>query len=152
MGEVLRPRLAFAFNQPFIRCDFLQGHRAAGTKLLRGDANLCAEAELCTVGEAGRSIPVNAGSVDMGLELAGSLNILCDDGLAVAGTMLVNMCQGLIERTYSHNIHLIVHELRIVVSLIVEEKLNLSLHRSQQSSKVCLPVLVDEQRIECVTD
>ena len=88
----------------------------------------------------------------MGLELTGGSFILSDDGFAMARTVLVNMCQGLIERTDSHNIHLIVHELRVVESLVVEKELHLALHRSQQSSEVSLPVLVNEQRVESVAD
>ena len=87
MGAVLGPCLTFAFNQPFVRCDFLQGHRAAGAKFLCGDANLGAQAKLCAVGEAGWSVPVDAGSIDVSLELTGGLFVLRNDGFAKASSI-----------------------------------------------------------------
>ena len=58
------------------------------------------------------------------------------------------MRQGLVERIHRHDVHLIVHELRVVAALVVVEELHFPLHRGEQCRQVGRAVLVDEQRVE----
>ena len=88
----------------------------------------------------------------MRLELAGGLLVLRDDGLAVSAAVLVDVGQCLVERRDGDDIHLVVHELRVVQAFVVIVECYLPLHRSQQLGDVGLAVLVDEQRVECIAD
>jgi len=56
LRKSLRARLTVATNQPLIRGDFFEGHGSAGVQFLCADANLCAEAELTAISEAGGGI------------------------------------------------------------------------------------------------
>ena len=142
--------LSFAFDEPFVGSDLLEGHGAARAQLLRRYANLGTKAELGSVGERRGGVPVDAGGIDMLLEAAGGRFVLGDDGLAVARAVAVDVGQGLVERADGHHVHLVVHELCVVAALVVEEELHLSLHRSQQCRQVAETVFVDEQRVEGV--
>ena len=93
-----RPHLSFALDNPLVGSDFFQGHRTARTQLLRADANLRSQSELGAVGKRGGGIPIDAGGIDMRLELAGGLLVLRDDGLAVPGAVTVDVLQCLVER------------------------------------------------------
>jgi hypothetical protein len=59
------PRLAGAANLVLEGGELLQSDRSAGMELAGGDANLCAEAELSTVGKLGRGVVHDNGAVDL---------------------------------------------------------------------------------------
>jgi hypothetical protein len=62
--NLLHLDLARAANDVFVSGKFLEGHGAAGVKLIGGDADLGAETELATIGETGGGVPVNGGGID----------------------------------------------------------------------------------------
>ena len=80
------PNLSFSFDYPLVGGKLLKTHRTARPQLLRAYAYLGSEAELCAVSEAGRRVPVHAGSVDLGLKLVRTALVLRYDALAVART------------------------------------------------------------------
>ena len=62
------------------------------------------------------------------------------------------MIESLLQRIDDDDIHLIVHKFGVVATFVIEEELHLSFHRSQQLVQLTLPVFMDEQRVERITN
>ena len=69
----------------FIAAKLLQTHRASGVELLRGDANLAAQAELTAVGESGAGIDINSGAVHQSDKPTDGIFFLGQDAVTVLG-------------------------------------------------------------------
>ena len=72
-------------------------HRTAGVELLRGDADLRAEAELAAVGEPGRGVRHDHGRVDFGEEALSAGVVVRDDRLGVVSGVLPDMGEGVVQ-------------------------------------------------------
>lgn len=67
-------------------------------QLLRADTDLSAKTKFLTICEAGRSIDINAGSIDLPEEALGVLVISRHDTFAVACVVAIDMRDGFVER------------------------------------------------------
>ena len=65
-------------------------------KLLGGNTHLAAKSEFTAVGEAGAGVDIDAGAVHQGGELCGVVLIVCNDRIAVMGTVRIDMCDCLL--------------------------------------------------------
>ena len=101
--------MSLTFDEPFVGGDFLQGHWAARPKLLSTDAYFGAKTELCTVGKAGRSIPIDAGCIHLCLEKACLPLVAGDDTLTVAASVLADMVDGSLQRGHGLDGHSVIH-------------------------------------------
>ena len=81
-------------------------------QLLRADADFRPEAELCTVGEGGRNIGVDAGGVHLLLELADGFGRFADDALAVLRTVTGDVREGFLEAADCPDGHFVIQKLR----------------------------------------
>ena len=79
--------------------EFAEAHGAAGVELVGGDADLGAEAELATVGEAGGDIVKHAGGIHGAEEMLGHGVIRCDDAIGVVGAVGVDVIYCFCSRT-----------------------------------------------------
>ena len=77
--------------------EFLEGQRAPGVQLLRGDADLGPQAEHAAVGEAGGRVDVDDGGIDGAREAAGGIQVAGDDGLRVPGAVAGDVLHGLVQ-------------------------------------------------------
>ncbi len=68
---MLDANLPGAAEHVFVGRQFLQRHRAAGVELVRGDADLRAEAKFAAVGEARGGVPIDGRAIDLGEEALG---------------------------------------------------------------------------------
>ena len=82
--ELLWPYLPIPFDEPFVGADFFQCHGATCVEFLGGDAYLCSETELGTVGEGGGDVVIDTGGIDLGHEAVGCGAVLGDYALGVA--------------------------------------------------------------------
>ena len=83
--------MSVALNEPFVSGYLFQCHGTAWTELLGRDANFCTKPKLGSVGERCGGVLIDAGSIDMCLELTGGLFILGDDRLAMSAAVSVDM-------------------------------------------------------------
>ena len=81
--SVLASCLAVTADQPFVSCYLFKSHGAAGVHLLCAYAYLGSKSELGAVSECGRYVHIDAGGIDVLLELACMLSILRNDTFAV---------------------------------------------------------------------
>src|SRR5690606_5591935 len=109
------PGLAAALDDELQGGELPQPHRAASVQLLRGDADLGAEAELLAVHEAGGGVDEDRGGVDLLREAAGRPQVGGDDGLAVAAAVAGDVGDGGVERVDDPHGQLQVEELGGVV-------------------------------------
>src|SRR4029079_11649343 len=90
--------LARAVGQVLKLAELAQADRAASVQLLRRVADLGPHAELAAVGEAGRGVDVDAGRVDAELECPRRVDRARDDGLGMAGAVLADVVDRLVDR------------------------------------------------------
>src|SRR5688572_25472862 len=74
---------AIASDQPFVGSHFTQSHWSACMHFLGADTNFGTKAELCTVGESGRSIGVHRRGIDSPKELIYRVLVFGNDGFTV---------------------------------------------------------------------
>ena len=72
-------------------------------KLLGGNTHLTAKAELAAVGKAGGNVDVNRRAVNTARKCLDGCAVGCHDGLAVAGRVRTDVCDGLVHAV--HNAH-----------------------------------------------
>ena len=69
-----------------------QPHGAAGVQLLRRNADFSAFSEFVAVGETRRSVDIDGCRIDRIQEALRSIITLRDDGVAVVGAVMVDVC------------------------------------------------------------
>src|SRR5512139_2641120 len=92
--------VAIAGDDVLRRGHLRQAHRPPGVKLLCGDADLRPEPELSPVGEPGRGVDEDRGGVDGGGEAPCRRLRPGHDGVAVAGRVAPDVCNGRVEVGY----------------------------------------------------
>ena len=111
----LRANLSVSVDDVFGGGQFPQTHGASGMKFLGADADLRPESKLCSVGKTGGGIHIYGGRVHRVQKVLGFEIVPCDDGLGMAGSMLVDEGNGLLQVCYcSHGQDIVV----ILLSLI----------------------------------
>ena len=105
-----------AVNEPLIGGNFFKGHRAASSQFLCADANLSTKAELCTIGETGWGVDVNAGCIHHCLETTGGSGVLGDDAFAVTAAIFSNVVEGIFHAIYGSYSHLQAQPFRVPAS------------------------------------
>ena len=93
----LRTDLAFALDEPLVCGHLFESHGASRPKLLGGYADFSTHAELCAIGEACGSIPLDAGSIHFLLETVGGFLVASDDGLTMSASIAGDVTQGFVE-------------------------------------------------------
>ena len=162
------PDLSIAHHEVFVGGEFGQGHWAACMEFLGADAYLGPEAELGAIGEGGRGIDVDAGGIDLELELADAGGVFADDAFAVARAEAGDVLQGFVEGGHGADAHLIVEKLGaevafgggtekiigvIVLELLVGQGVGIEgdvalLELPTQAGQVCQTALMDDETVE----
>ena len=97
--------LALALSDPLVAGEFPQAHGAAGVQLVSADGHLRAEAELTAVVEPRARVDEDNGGVDLVGEAGGCGIVLGHDGLGVAGAMLLDVLDSLVDGVDHANGH-----------------------------------------------
>ena len=118
-------------------------------EFLGGDANLGTESELCSVGEGGGGIVVDTGGIHLEEETVGSMNVLGNDTLAMAGTVGTDMRQGLVQSADDAYAQIVREPLAAVFAIV---ELHLSLHGGKQFRQARFHVLVHQQTVQGVAN
>ena len=84
-------------------------------KLLGGDTHLAAQSELSAVGKAGGGVPVYRRAVHPGQEAVGGLPVAGDNGLGVAGGVLPDVVDRLLQAVHHFDGQDVIQKLSIKV-------------------------------------
>ena len=90
--------LTAAENFVLIGCQFLQSHGTARMEFIGTDSDLCPHTELTAIREPGGGIGINGGGVHIIEEVFQRFRIGSDNRIAVSGTVLIDVCDGILNR------------------------------------------------------
>ena len=107
--------LAVAVDDVLVAAQLGQPHGAPGVELLGGNAHLTAKAKLAAIRKAGRAVDIDRGAVHRGGKLSGMGVVLGQNGLAVAGGVGGDMCNGFLHAVHDFNGQNVIKELGVKI-------------------------------------